>query len=176
MSGAASDYSVVAEGDGYRVDGPDGSDFVIHVEQLSFDDGSTYSIEDMAAATAAREEGNLQGDGVSPDGVPRERVTGYQEAETVEMHVDMDGAHGLFDAQGLEAIVLDAEIEEGRGFMIEAVRAGTALGQSLQLDESNGVPSYAVYEIGAQAEVNGATVDASFWSVMGNSMSQNDTS
>ncbi len=174
LSGSASDYTVVAEGDGYRVDGPDGSDFLIHVEQLSFDDGSSFTIEDMAAATAAREEGNLQIDDVSPIGGGRERVTGYQAAETTQMHVDMDGAHGLFDAHGLEAIVLGTDTVEGRGLMIDAVRDSMALGRDLGLTDQDSSPTYAVYEIGAQAEVNGETLDANFWTVHANSMGQGD--
>lgn len=171
LSGLAAEYSVVAEGDGYRVDGPDGSDFLIHVEELSFDDGSTHTIEDMAAATAAIEEGNLGT--VAPDG--RDRVTGYHPTEAQELHLDMEGDHILVDANGVEAVQLESDLDSGRGLMIDAVRANTALGQSLELSNQDDSPTYAVYEIGAQAEVDGTALNADFWTVHTNSMGQNDT-
>lgn len=44
LRGDMSDYSVRNEGDGYRVVGPDGSDYVYAVEILYFEDGSTQDL------------------------------------------------------------------------------------------------------------------------------------
>ena len=44
LDGSRDRYRVVAEGEGYRVTGPDGSDFVIGVEELAFSDGSRMEL------------------------------------------------------------------------------------------------------------------------------------
>lgn len=59
FAGNAQDYTIVAEGDGYRVEGPDGSDFVINVEEFRFDDVDV-SLQDFL-------DGNLPHDDSDPD-------------------------------------------------------------------------------------------------------------
>lgn len=52
LSGAPEAYTISAEGDGWRLEGPDGSDFLIAVEQLGFDAGPTLAVTEFAARTA----------------------------------------------------------------------------------------------------------------------------
>ena len=55
FSGQLSDYQIIAEGNGYRITGPDGSDYLDGIEFLAFGDG-TYSIAE--ALNSAPEPGN----------------------------------------------------------------------------------------------------------------------
>ncbi len=56
MSGVRADYTVVADGDGFRitdgVGGRDGSDLLIGVERVWFSDGTTARLSDLAVATS----------------------------------------------------------------------------------------------------------------------------
>lgn len=50
FSGRAGDYTIRPEGKGYRVDGPDGSDFLIWIEEIAFDETGTFVLADMEKA------------------------------------------------------------------------------------------------------------------------------
>ena len=47
LSGTAADYTLQVEGNGYRLIGPEGSDFLINVEQISFDDDRIITLSDL---------------------------------------------------------------------------------------------------------------------------------
>ncbi len=47
LSGSANDYTIAREGEGYRIDGLDGSDYLIDVERLQFENGQIVAIEDL---------------------------------------------------------------------------------------------------------------------------------
>ncbi len=49
LSGARTNFTISVEGDGYRIIGSEGSDFVTNVEVVSFTDGQSIIIEDWAA-------------------------------------------------------------------------------------------------------------------------------
>jgi len=49
VSGTRGDYSLVREGEGYRLNGVDGSDFLINVELVSFGNDETILIDDLLA-------------------------------------------------------------------------------------------------------------------------------
>ena len=53
LSGAPADYTLTAEGRGYRIDGPDGSDFVIGVENFLFDEEEVLDLIGFVAAIDA---------------------------------------------------------------------------------------------------------------------------
>ena len=55
FSGSRSDYSVMMEGDGYRVIGNDGSDFIVDVEFLDFEDGTRFEVSTMELDTEPME-------------------------------------------------------------------------------------------------------------------------
>lgn len=48
FNGAREDYSVMQEGNGYRIQGLDGSDFIINVEWLTFESGEQFELASMA--------------------------------------------------------------------------------------------------------------------------------
>lgn len=47
LSGRASDYTLHVEGKGYRLNGPEGSDFLVNVEQISFDHDKIFTLSDL---------------------------------------------------------------------------------------------------------------------------------
>ena len=47
LSGSAADYTLYVEGNGYRLTGPDGSDFLINVEQISFNNDRIITLSDL---------------------------------------------------------------------------------------------------------------------------------
>ena len=47
LSGNASDYTLVHEGDGYRLTGPNTSDYILNVEDFKFDNNVTLSLDQM---------------------------------------------------------------------------------------------------------------------------------
>lgn len=51
-AGAAAAYQVRAERDGFRVTGPQSSDFLIHIEEISFADGQVRALADLARQPA----------------------------------------------------------------------------------------------------------------------------
>ncbi|MEM9358762.1 MAG: hypothetical protein AAGB04_21485, partial [Pseudomonadota bacterium] len=50
LNGTLSDYRIEREGDGHRLTGPDGSDYLIDVEELAFADGTRISVADFLQA------------------------------------------------------------------------------------------------------------------------------
>jgi hypothetical protein len=48
LSGTAADYTLHVEGKGYRLIGPDGSDFLVNVEEISFDNDKIVTLSDLA--------------------------------------------------------------------------------------------------------------------------------
>ena len=47
VSGVAADYTLKVEGKGYRLEGPDGSDFLINVEKIAFDDERVVTLANL---------------------------------------------------------------------------------------------------------------------------------
>lgn len=123
FSGNAQDYTITAEGAGYRVDGADGSDFVINVESFRFDGDVDISLADFLA-------GNLP--------IPA---------------LDDAGAGDAIDAQGTfiengERVYAN-ESTAPVGAYIMAISSSSSLGQELGLDigsYSNG------YVVGARTD------------------------
>jgi len=52
FNGSRADYSIEAEGDGYRIIGPDGADFVINVEAIGFSDDEFILIDTFFAGAS----------------------------------------------------------------------------------------------------------------------------
>lgn len=116
LSGKASQYSIRAEGAGYRIDGPDGSDFILDVEELEFESGQVVRID------ALRE--NADGTFDLPD---RGDIKGGQ----------------LMNGQPYRALRADDLSGSQQGIRVQAIETGSAIGQSLGLDDAK--PAYATF-------------------------------
>lgn len=57
VTGTRSEYSLIEKGEGFLLEGPDGTDFLINVEALEFDDGGIWELSGGGfGATAPQEE------------------------------------------------------------------------------------------------------------------------
>lgn len=142
FSGNAADYVIAAEGNGYRIDGTDGSDYLEGIEMLGFGDAS-LSVEDFLAQVLARPAVELAEGSVSTKG----------EIILASQHDGVAIAHEAVKSQGV---------------VIDAIQDISALGKALGLYGAGDTAAYAVYAKGAGADFDGAAVSAGYYSVQTN--------
>ncbi|WP_232520811.1 calcium-binding protein [Rhodobacter sp. CZR27] len=146
LSGNRADYRLAVEGAGYRLTGPDGSKFVIHIESFTFDDGQV-TIEDLLAGLPP-EDRDL--DVPLPD----------------PANVRSRGA--CLDAEDLDNV----RIVSQTGVIIGGVNVWSTLGRELGLTAADASGSYVVNTRGAQAMFGDQAVTASYWSLQDNRADQ----
>jgi Ca2+-binding RTX toxin-like protein len=150
LSGVATNYRVRAEGAGWRIDGPDGSDFAINVERFAFDDGAVLTLDAFRAVAKDASSGPHTPDpvGESPpppvDGPPVEQQDG--------MMLEMRRGAMLEGGRGVDEAV--ATFSKQGGVVVLAADAGTALGRAL------GDYGYVAAVKGDSAVVNGKKIGA----------------
>lgn len=115
FSGARADYSVMAEGNGYRIRGLDGSDFVINVEWLTFESGEYFAFDSMELDAVPMEvlsQYVVEEDQVAvPDAASMLEVENISVNARLELHVPetLDSEEGQAVAPVLE-IVPESEV------------------------------------------------------------------
>jgi Ca2+-binding RTX toxin-like protein len=144
LSGRPADYTVTREGQGYRVIGPDGSDFLLDVEALRFANGATVSPAELAKG--GRTDAQPPGSAYDPVLVeePRRQL------------VDGDG-RWTADFSGLT-----------RGIVVTAVDDTSPLGRQLAGQGADVAASYTTQTHGATAKFDGVAVDADYYSTQTN--------
>jgi len=162
FEGPAAAYTLVAEGEGYRVTGPDGSDFLIHVEELQFGEEEVVRLEALIEAndgtlilpstpTEETDEAALEDDipdlevGKSPD-----LISSPEQAEFVEALPESEPMAELLDP-------------DARGLEISSVNRWSELGAALGMGEVDAV--YVASLKDASIEIGGQTVTANYWTV-----------
>ncbi len=226
FSGNPEDYSFRTEGNGYRVEGPDGSNFLINVQIVRFDGGLHY---DLAKLATASDEGTLpdpsvmlesttesENDvtpvaGIAPESgaegaLETEAETGAEQSTEDNDHTVPDEASEMppVEDRGEEVssnVLLDlatlirtgfpvasttiatqGEVLEasgtvavadtgGVGVIIDALNRWSALGRETEFS-SEGV-TYVLHSRNAEAEFDGQTVRANYWSMQNNQAGRN---
>lgn len=51
LTGDPSQYTMQVDGDGYRLNGPEGRDFIIHIDALTFEDGRQINMDDLQVSS-----------------------------------------------------------------------------------------------------------------------------
>lgn len=131
LSGSPADYSLRIEGDGYRINGPDGSDFIINVEELAFGTGEVVILADLKVNSDGVLE-LTEGTGPINPTDPGSDVIRIKKTEVI-------------DGETLNEVKLGNLGSAGEGVVIKAIDHGSALGTMLSLDGSGGKPSYIFY-------------------------------
>lgn len=67
LSGTPSEYTIIAEGDGHRLSGPDGHDLIRSVEELAFADGQVLTLQQMLERHGPQAETTIPKRGVLLD-------------------------------------------------------------------------------------------------------------
>jgi Ca2+-binding RTX toxin-like protein len=148
LSGTPLDYDIVAEGDGYRITGPDGSDFVINVEEFLFEDDSTFTFD---ASAAPQEDLSVQ----------------FTSALSALMLSRNSTQLGRTDLVVFENDVVQAT-DTGRGVMVQAVNPWAAIGKELAEITDNVEEVYLIAARGEFVEIGGRSVTANYWTTMTN--------
>lgn len=160
LSGNPADYTVVAEGRGYRIEGPDGSDFIIDIEEFGFSDGKIYTLDEVL-------KGQLPTLPVPPDEGSNE--TPPEEAPPEKPPVE---ATPQISTRG-EVLSANGELFEIAGGDVTGVSVGGVNRWSkLGIELGNG-NHYVLHEKGASASFNGQTVAADYFATQENRAGSN---
>lgn len=148
LSGTPLDYDIVAEGDGYRITGPDGSDFVINVEEFLFEDDTTFVFD---AGAAPHEDLSVQ-------------FTAALESMMLIRGSNMLGRSDLISIEN--DVVLAADL--GKGVLVQAAQRGSAIGKELAEITDNIEQAYLISARGEFVQFGDRSVSANYHSVMNN--------
>jgi Ca2+-binding RTX toxin-like protein len=149
LAGTATDYHIATEGDGYRLNGPDGSDFVINIEEFLFEDDSSFVFNDaeVTADAAALEF-------LSP-------------LSALMLSRDASSLLGRTDLVSIENdVAVAAELQDG--VMVQAVKRGSAIGNELVEMAGNVEEVYMISARGEVIEIGEHEVTANYWTLMAN--------
>jgi hypothetical protein len=145
LAGTAADYQIIAKGEGYRLNGPDGSDFVINIEEFLFEDDTSFVF--AAAAAAAFEF-------LSP-------------LSALMLSRDASSLLGRVDLVSIENdVAVAADLEEG--VTVLAVKKGSVIGGELSDMVDNVEEVYMVAARGEVVEIGEHEVGANYWTLMTN--------
>jgi len=142
LSGSRNDYTLLADGPGYRLVGPDGGDYIINVEEIGFSDGKILRIEKML---------NPDVDNSPPDPNNSDPVPGVEGLSVRGIKLNADS----------EAVVVADG--DNTGVQVGGVNRWSPLGQ--ELGDGN---HYVLHAKGATAVFDGRTVVADYWSQQDN--------
>ena len=158
FTGSQTDYDLIEENDGYRITGADGSDFLHGIEELHFSDGSSALITDFIGGGGT----GPTDPGTDPDaGTPGDDVLIIS---SVGEYLDALEGIDIVDVETRPAFAVD---DNGTGVTIRALHNPSQLGEELALPAGEG-QVYVIHDIHAEAEFDGQSVKASYWSLMSN--------
>ena len=131
FSGAFDDYIIRAEGDGYRVDGPDGSDFLINVEELAFENNQVVTLSELVDG----------GDGTLI-------LSLLNELQPIINEDDEIVGGPIKSGLGYEYVDINTLIGPNDGLVIKTIWSTSKVAKAMELDPSNAAPSYIAYSQG----------------------------
>ncbi len=175
LTGSLSDYDVRTEGDGYRIRGAEGSDFVIHVENLSFEDGKTYLISDIAdQPTLPRgTDGGTDGEGTDPNSEGNGNPGGGDGVGEDRGSLEIDSSlHQIIDAAAYGAVEMLANDQSKAGIRIEAIQDISVLGHELGLRDETVRSAYASFDMDATIVIDGKTYAPNYCTLQTNTSEQ----
>jgi hypothetical protein len=149
LAGTAEDYDIVAEGEGYRLNGPDGSDFVINIEEFLFEDDSAFVFADAEVTADAPAFKSL-----SP-------------LVALMLSRDTSSLLGRTDLVSIENDVAVAT-DLGGGAKIQAATRNSAIGAELVEIADHVEEVYLISSRGEFVEIGDRSVSANFWTLMAN--------
>ena len=152
FDGTIADHVITQEGAGYRVEGPNGRDFLIHIEEIAFTDGAVLRLD----ALNYDEEGQF-GTSQDPETTPSEETDASEPDDTRPEDVEETETR------------LVIEDTEAVGYEVQAINAHSTVGKNLNLNIS-GETAFAVYERGATAEVADVQITGNYWTINGNQL------
>jgi hypothetical protein len=163
LSGTVANHTIAAEGEGFRVTGQNGSDFVREVELFGFDDETLTLSEFIAratpyhapppAVTLTATEGKIE-----TPGAPAAAVLGWVARL----------ADGAPDADGTARLVSDVD---GRGLLIDALNLHSTLAAEISGALAGNATVYVAAVRGVTYSVDGIEVQASYYTMAENALS-----
>lgn len=174
MRGLYSDYTIAKEGDGWRVDGPEGSDFLIDIEAIRFSSGQELNLATMTVTGEILPEFQEQQEGsLDPDETPGVDDTAGSKLDLPEgdivktpvpaSPVEIAAIGAFLDATGEGEVIFQASNTTKAGLHIGAVQSTSLLGKQLGLDADD--RAYVAHVAGSTAVIEGKDVKASYWSI-----------
>jgi Ca2+-binding RTX toxin-like protein len=190
LRGAHADYTITAEGAGWRVEGPEGSDLLIDIEQIEFSNGDIYELTTgilHAAPAPAPEPAPAPAPAPEPAPEPAP-APGGQGSSAVEDPAGSDGQTDagageevippvvltgsvdlanrgqLLDASGYAEVHFTAGAGAKLGLVIEGVHNLTTLGRELEVGQTDRA-YYSFNWENKAVEINGIQVTASYYSM-----------
>ena len=139
LTSGAGAYTLVVEGDGYRLTGANTSVFLQDIEGISTDSGPIKPLENFLTP-------------VVPLPPP------------ATLHMDVLG--DMVDGAGVARVQIDAD--SGTGVIIRGIAPSVALGRAMGLDRNSDTASYSVAAVGAHANIGDTTVKQNYWSIQQN--------
>lgn len=198
LSGSPGDYTLVAEGEGYRLTGPEGSDYLVQIETLSFENGVELSISEMLRQSVS-EEPVEEGEVKTPAPAPEEDREASQEEPSdpsAPAGPEKAGEETNEPPDPAPVPAEEAEVEEpaqpesaveavfsGAGDLVEGAKSVKAEGENGVLIQAlnrfstvgrelglnaEAGPAYAINVKGASATFDGGEVKASYYSLSEN--------
>ena len=148
----AHEYRITVEGAGYRVEGPDGSDFLVNVEEIAFGAAEPITLADLE---------------VRPDGtliVPGQLAA--PAADALEANGWMVGGSAVMVmAAALESVAVGRDVG---GVLVNGVNASSKLGSEIGERDDLSLSSYVVHAHDVTIEIDGAAVRADYWTTQEN--------
>lgn len=178
FSGRAADYHVVAEGAGFRVTGPDGSDYLVNIEKASFDDGQTFTLDQMVAGDHLTHPVEVlppvHNPAPAPAPAPQPDPAPQPAPETDPAPPSPPAAsdHSSLGPRGGHVhsrdVTLEAPTDSNRGVLVEGVNGWSQLGHELGVRDGTVANAYLVSAQGATAEIDGQVLKADYWTMQEN--------
>ena len=157
MRGSYADYTITRDGKTVHVDGPEGHDTLIEIEEIRFSSGETFNLETMALTSAPVKEGAVQ-----PETAPDVETVQEEVPPTVPQPIvlakEEAPVKASFDQEQTGTVFLSAS----SGLNISAINASSALGKELGLQADG--RDYMVYEKGTSVDFDGRIVAADYYS------------
>ncbi|WP_262386610.1 calcium-binding protein [Roseobacter fucihabitans] len=134
FAGAFSDYTVRAEGDGYRVEGPDGSDFLINIEELAFANEQLVILSELVeSGDGTLVLASVVDPAPGPDPKPAVFTPGKLAGGQIKNGADHD------------TVAIDDLSGNNGGIIIKTIWASSTIAQNLDLGTPKETPSYLSY-------------------------------
>lgn len=136
FSGAFADYTVRVEGEGYRIEGPDGSDFLINIEELAFSNDQIVVLSELIDA----------GDGTLVLAAVDEPPV--DDTVVVEVSPPAEGtlvAGQVKNGAAYDEIDIDDFSGNNDGIIIKTISAASQIGRTLDIGSASIAPSYISY-------------------------------
>jgi len=155
LSGKAADYTLAVEGRGFRLKGPDGSDYLHSIEAFRFDEGPELTLEEMYGGPVPEPEPEPA---PLPDPVPHPVPVPEPEPEDPGTPPQEDTLHVGADGRIVTGAdhVTAFEEDASHGAVVMGVKTDSALGEQLGVSNDDATGTYVLVRRGSdRAEAAG---------------------